>query len=555
LGFDNLCMNCFERLTQGSICANCGFDNDSPSDILLLPRKSILSNRYVVGNCISQESDAVTYVGYDTERESVVSIREFLPKGIANRLEGNPDVHIRERYKKNFEGYKKSFINLWKTLKGLNSLSAVIPVIDVFEENETAYAVSEKMFTVSLREFLLRNEENIIPWDKARLMFMPVLTTLEKLHENSIIHGGINPDNLVLCKDGKVRLAGFCISECNRADSELEFNENEGYTAIEQYDNNHKICPATDIYAFSACIYRALVGTNPPSAISRETNDRLMIPNRIAEKIPPYVIKALGAGLQIYPERRIQNVYDYRELLNAAPSVVAKAAEAGGIIESAEPPKPEELKRAENAAKKEQEKKKNKGKIIAIIIAVLVVLGVAVYVFGFSGLFFQEETTAPISQAADVTVPDFCSAGFTETDVKNSAAWNKQFKITFKYEYSKDYEVGIVYEQSVAKGETVPEGTAIVLTVSKGVEMAEVPDVGGLTSADAKKQLEDAGFSVKTVTVYNDGTYVPDTVKRTGGIAPEAGTQLAKGDTVIIQVYGQVETTAAPESTTAPVTE
>ncbi len=112
-----------------------------------------------------------------------------------------------------------------------------------------------------------------------------------------------------------------------------------------------------------------------------------------------------------------------------------------------------------------------------------------------------------------------------------------------------------MYEQSVAKGETVPEGTAIVLTVSKGVEMAEVPDVGGLTSADAKKQLEDAGFSVKTVTVYNDGTYVPDTVKRTGGIAPEAGTQLAKGDTVIIQVYGQVETTAAPESTTAPVTE
>lgn len=158
-------------------------------------------------------------------------------------------------------------------------------------------------------------------------MFMPVLTTLEKLHENGIIHGCINPDNLVLCKDGKVRLAGFCISECNTAGSELEFNENEGYTALEQYNNNHKICPATDIYAFSACIYRALVGTNPPSALSRETNDKLMIPNVIAEKIPAYVIKALGAGLQIYPERRIQSVYDYRELLNAAPSVVAKAAE------------------------------------------------------------------------------------------------------------------------------------------------------------------------------------------------------------------------------------
>ena len=39
-------------------------------------------------------------MGYDTESESVVTIRELLPKGIANRLEGNPDVHILERYKK-----------------------------------------------------------------------------------------------------------------------------------------------------------------------------------------------------------------------------------------------------------------------------------------------------------------------------------------------------------------------------------------------------------------------------------------------------------------------
>lgn len=65
--------------------------------------------------------------------------------------------------------------------------------------------------------------------------------------------------------------------------SELEFNVNDGYTALEQYENNHKMCPATDIYAFSACIFRALVGQNPPDAKSRELNDKLMIPNTIAE--------------------------------------------------------------------------------------------------------------------------------------------------------------------------------------------------------------------------------------------------------------------------------
>lgn len=250
-----------------------------------------------------------------------------MPKGIATRLEGNVEVHVREKFKSSYDKLKESFIKLWTTISELKSLSAVIPTYDVFELNETAYAVSEYIETITLREFLLRNPDGNILWDQARIMFMPVLTTLEALHANGIIHGGICPDNLVLCRDGKVRLNGFCISEANTMSSELEFNVNEGYTAIEQYDNNHKMCPATDIYAFSACIFRALVGQNPPSAKSREANDKLMIPNTIAEKIPTYVIRALGGGLQIYPEKRTQDIETFREQLNASPTVQAAAAQ------------------------------------------------------------------------------------------------------------------------------------------------------------------------------------------------------------------------------------
>ncbi len=54
MNFDDFCMNCFEKLTQGSVCANCGFDNDSVSDMLFLPRKTLLSGRYyLVGNSLS----------------------------------------------------------------------------------------------------------------------------------------------------------------------------------------------------------------------------------------------------------------------------------------------------------------------------------------------------------------------------------------------------------------------------------------------------------------------------------------------------------------------
>lgn len=551
---DNLCMNCFQRLTEGSVCPNCGFDNDSVTEMLFLPRKTVLASRYIVGNIISQESDAVTYIGFDAERRSAVTIREFLPRGIANRLEGNCDVHVRERFRKGYSAYKDSFIKLWKTLKGMNALSAVIPVLDVFEENQTAYAVCEQMDTVSLREFLLRNDDNNILWEKARLMFMPVLTTIENLHANGIIHGGISPDNLVLCRDGKVRFAGFCINECNKAAGELEFNVHDGYTALEQYENNHKVCPATDIYAFSACIYRALVGTNPPDAPSREMNDKLMIPNRIAEKIPPHVIKAMGGGLQIYPEKRIQTINDFRELLNAAPSVVAQSAEPIKPVQPEKNPQAEELHRVRaeqrEARKAEKQKKKKTAKTVVIITVVAALIAAAVYIIGFSGLVFKpEETTVP-STVAQVAVPDFCTAGYTESDVQNTGSWNAQFKITFTYEYSADVDEGIVFKQSVEAGQSVDEGTAIVLTVSRGVETAKIPDVGGLSKDEAVKKLEDEGFKVSTVTVYNEGNHTQGSVKSSGGMAPAAGTTVAKGEEVIIQIYGEVVTTSAPAEPT-----
>lgn len=551
---DNLCMNCFQRLTEGSVCSHCGFDNDSVTEMLYLPRKTVLFSRYIVGNIILRESDSVTYIGYDTDLRVPVTIREFLPKGIANRLEGNLDLHVRERFKKSFNEYKNSFIKLWKTLKGMNSLSAVIPVLDVFEENLTAYAVCEKMETVSLHDFLLRNADNNILWDQARIMFMPVLTTIENLHSNGIIHGGINPDNLVLCRDGKVRLAGFCINECNTATSELEFNVHEGYTALEQYDNNHKICPATDIYSFASCIYRALVGTNPPDAMSRETNDKLMIPNRIAEKIPPHVIKALGGGLQIYPEKRIQDIDDFRDLLNAAPSVVAKAAESvsKASVQSESSPESEELHRVRaeqrEARKAEKEKKKKTIKAVIIIAVCVILAAVSVYVVGFSGLVFKPEETTATTELKRVSVPDFCTQGYTESDVQNSGSWNAQFKITFTYEYSTEIEEGIVFKQSVNAGETVNEGTPIVLTVSRGVETVNVPDVGGLSKGEAVKQLEEAGLKVSVVTVYNEGEHTPDKVKSSGGIAPAAGTSVAKGEEVIIQVYGEIVSTTQPST-------
>lgn len=534
---DNLCLKCFSELTEGAVCAECGFDNDEPNETMYLAQKTLLAGKYVVGAVLSHESDAVTYAAFDLQLEKRISIREFFPKGIANRLEGSADIHIRQKYLDLADGYKKSFYTLWTTMQKMHSLSAVVPVYDVFEENDTVYAVIEHFECIPLREYLLRNENGYIPWDNARLMFMPVLTTLEALHNNGIVHGSISPDNLVLCRDGKVRLSPFCIQECADVKSPLEFTGQEGYAALEQYDNNHKIAPATDIYAFSACIYRALVGTNPPSAQSRETNDKIMIPNSIAETIPMHVIKALGGGMQVYPEKRTRNISDFRERLDAAPSVQAQAAVSTNYTIYQEID--------------EKENKRSRITIIILVILIVAAIAAGIYVVEFTDLVKQPETTTTAVQLKQYEVPNFVNTGYTKSDVENNGAWNQQFTITFTADYSTDVEEGVIFKQSIAAGETVDSGTEIVLTVSKGIQTVQVPDVSGKTLDEATQELEALGLKVSSVEVYNDGGNIPNTVKSVYGTAPAAGETVAVGEEIILQIYGEVQTPPEEETESA----
>lgn len=519
---------------------------------MYLPAKTVLAGKYVVGAFIKHESDAVTYMGYDAQLDKKIYIREFMPKGLANRLDGAKEIHIRPRFIESVSAYKNEFYKLWTTMEKLHALSAAVPVYDVFDENATTYAVIEHIDAIPMREYLLRNEEGFIPWETARLMFMPVLTTIENLHANGIVHGSITPDSLMLCRDGKVRLDAFCIGSCCDVSTNLEFIVNDGYTALEQYENNHKICPATDIYAFTACIYRALVGTNPPAAPSREVNDKLMIPNSIAETIPMHVIKAMGNGLQIYPEKRIKEVSYFRELLDAAPAVKAKAAMVEHVEEKAQPPV------RKRKAEKDVELKADSNKKSKIIIGVLVVLIIAalaagIYIVKFTDLIpNSQDNTQPSAVSATYEVPNFTSNGYTMSDIQNNGVWNEQFKITFESDYSTDVEEGLVFKQSVAPGETVNAGTQIVLTVSKGIQTQEVLDVGGLTLEEATKKLEAVGFKVSSVEVYNDGSHTPNTVKSSYGSAPAAGEVVAVGEEIVLQVYGEEQTTTQP---TEPTTE
>lgn len=212
----------------------------------------------------------------------------------------------------------------------MRGLSALILVFDIVEDHGTAYAISEYMEGVSLREYLLRSPSGYLSWEQARILFMPVLSTLGTLHSAGIIHRGISPTTLIVGKNGKMRITGFSIWQARTARGDLTAQLFPGYAAIEQYGFEGQQGPWTDIYAFSAVLYRTLIGSTPLEATSRVTNDRLMVPGKFAEQLPAYVINALMNGLQILPEDRTRTVDQLRAELSAAPGTSTAAIAYAG---------------------------------------------------------------------------------------------------------------------------------------------------------------------------------------------------------------------------------
>ncbi|MCC8023440.1 MAG: protein kinase, partial [Clostridiales bacterium] len=267
--YDNLCMGCMKPLTEGSVCPRCKTDNSVPQNYPYLPLKTILNDQYLVGEMIEHTSDGVTYMGYDLRLKTPIRIREFMPRNLSTRIAGNNQIVITPGKNRDYQECLLNFLELWRSLAKMRELSAIIPVYDIFELYGTAYAISENMEYVTLRDYLLRSPEGNISWDKARSLLMPVLSTLIALHNNGIIHRAISPTNLVVCKDGKVRLTGFSIWQSNSQQSCLVFQEQSGYNALEQYDNNEKQGPWTDVYGFATTLYRPLVLVNHMDALTR----------------------------------------------------------------------------------------------------------------------------------------------------------------------------------------------------------------------------------------------------------------------------------------------
>lgn len=542
---DNLCMGCMKEIGNVQQCPFCGFHNDTVAPAPYLPLRTVIGGRYTVGKVISASGDGVTYIAWDNESRETVTVREFLPVENITRLQGQTEVTVNEDSRLVFYDSVREFLTLNRKLAMSRNLSALIPVIDIIEENNTAYAVSEYLETITLRDFLLKSRTGYLGWDRVKTLMMPVLTTVASLHSMDIYHRGISPNTLVLGRDGKLRLTGFMISSARCLKTRVKPEMFPGYAAIEQYHDVNDTGAWTDVYGIAAVIYRALIGSTPAEASERITNDKLMIPPRFAEALPAYLVSALDHALTIEPGDRTATVDELREELSGSPSTMASNAIHEVREREVEAPtttedEVAERKRLEKLARQEQQKHEQ---IKMAIIAFAICLGIGVLALGgwLTYDHFKNNPKEPTTEgvAPMIEVPNFVGQSYSR--ISNDEVQKTRFKFTVDYQYSDSAEAGVIIGQNLEAGTQIEQGSELKLTVSKGIEYVTLIDVSGMDYNKAFNLLTEAGFVCKKVEKNNDGSHTANEVIT---VTPEAGKEYERGKEIYVQVWGAPPTTA-----------
>ncbi len=565
---ENLCMSCMREIGDAEQCPYCGYHIDTPQISPYLPVRTVVANRYLVGKLLEYNGDGATYIAWDINGQKPVKIREFLPDTLCSRKPGEKQVLIMSGCEITFNDCMSDFLELWRKLTRMSGLSALENVYEVFEENSTAYAICEYVESISLRDYLLRNKAGYISWERARSLFMPVLSTLGMLHTSGIIHRGVSPVTLQIGRDGKMRLSGFSIWQARTARGDLTAQLFPGYAAVEQYGFEGKQGPWTDIYSFAATLYRALIGSDPVEATERLTNDRLMVPGKFAEQLPAYVINGLINALQILPEDRTRSVEQLRAELSASPTATV-SSELGSATGAVPPIKKEPVRKPaertsvkKKSAKMESSLSQNKlliikTTLISAIVCLLIFLIVVLAAGDKLGITNQEPETEITTGNELVPVPYLVDRNYSE--VMATPYWTNDFVFEKVEEYSDTVMKGSIISQSIAANTQVNAGTKIVLTVSLGVEQFELPNVVGMEYEDAKALLKERKFTVSREYVDNDGTHTAGEVQSVVNLV--VGKSYPKGTEVTVLVWDEAPTqkptlfpifgtTTAPEATT-----
>ena len=269
---------------------------------------TLQGGKYRIIEKLGQGGFGITYLAENTLLEGKVAIKEFFFKEYCERDDSTSRVTIPTSGNREIvERFKQKFIKEAKTIFRLNHPN-IVRILDVFEENGTAYYVMDYIEGESLGDMVKRR--GAIPEAEALGYVKDAASALEYIHSKNINHLDIKPSNLVLRHDdGKVLVIDFGVAKqydavTSEGTTTTPVGISHGYSPAEQYRKNgvQAFSPQSDVYALAATLFKLLTGNTPPEAMEIQ-DEGLPVAELQEKQISRPVISAIAMAMKGRHER------------------------------------------------------------------------------------------------------------------------------------------------------------------------------------------------------------------------------------------------------------
>lgn len=298
-----------------------------------LPAQTRLK-QYVVTRLLGRGGFGLTYLAKDLKLERDVAIKELLPQDFVHRDRDRVTVAVRSaNQSENFNWAKRRFLDEARILASLHH-KAILPVHEIFEENKTAYLVTDFIHGDTLEEWVRKN--GAPPEAQLRAWLMELLDALDLVHGRSILHRDITPGNILIDRESRPVLIDFGNARVVTGQKSANVTTvlTPGYAPFEQYTSTAEQGPPVDVYSLGAVLYRAITGKVPVDSVGRKSADNLP---RLADGSHPGYTKEFLSGIDkamsVNPENRWHTCREWKENLRASgPTIAPPPQKKRGVL-------------------------------------------------------------------------------------------------------------------------------------------------------------------------------------------------------------------------------
>ncbi len=418
----------------------------------------------------------------------------------------------------------------------------IVAVYDVSHSDDVEYIVMELVDGITLKQYM--DKRGAISWKEALHFTKQITKALAHAHSRGIIHRDIKPQNIMLLKDGTIKVADFGIAAL----------ENEMQESGQAVGSIHYIAPEqargenpdarSDIYSLGIVMYEMLTGRKPYTGETigeiavKHMSSLPTMPSDIVPDIPPELERITLKAMSCPINKRYQSANELLDDLD-------KFTQAQ-IVQEKKPeyenPAVAPVRSVSEMSREKYSLRRKRSGTVAYMTGVLGGLVLILALFVFLWNFWLRDVFSP---AERIALPNFVGSNYESVVNNAELAGTYNFKVTYIIETNA--ESGKILSQNPEPGRSMmitPDGIAVELSVSTGVVLTPVPDVTNMDYREATLELQRAGFAVEVENSTSDSVS-KDCVIST---SPAANEQISAGSTVYLVVSSgqQVSYTTMP---------